>query len=272
VARQHTTENLIDNAGAGSVDQTRKAEIFHRLHVRGNPVVLVNAWDAGSAKTVAAAGAKAVATSSWSVANANGFTDGERIPQILALENLRRIVRAVDLPVTVDLESGYGEGPEDVAATIRLAIEAGAIGCNLEDSFPANGKLRNMDEQADRIRGARRAARERNLAFFINARSDVFFQRPAEQHDQSMVEDAIQRAHAYAEAGADGLFAPGLTNITLIGQLAAESPLPLNVMVAETTPSLSALAQHRVARVSYGPQPYLLAMKALEKTARAAVM
>jgi len=116
-------------------DQAHKAEQFRALHIPGKPVVLFNIWDAGGAKAVALGGAKAIATGSWSVANANGFADGERIPLALAIDNLRRIVGATQLPVTVDLESGYGDTPEMVGETIALAIEAGAVGCNLEDSF-----------------------------------------------------------------------------------------------------------------------------------------
>src|SRR2546430_9640423 len=197
-------------------DQMRKAEQFRGLHVPGRPLILFNIWDVGSAKAVAAGGAKAIATGSWSVANANGFADGERIPLALAIDNLRRIVGATDLPVTVDLESGYGDSPEVVGETIALAIDAGAVGCNLEDSFPASGKLRETVDQANRIRRARQTADGTNIRFFINARTDVFFQRPLEQHDDAMVIEAIERARAYAEAGADGLFAPGLADITLI--------------------------------------------------------
>jgi 2-methylisocitrate lyase-like PEP mutase family enzyme len=155
-----------------------------------------------------------------------------------------------------------------VGATIGMAIDAGAVGCNLEDSFPANGKLRETIEQADRIRRARQTADAANISFFINARTDVFFQRPPEEHDDAMAVAAIERAHAYAEAGADGLFAPGLADIILIARLAKESPLPLNIMVGDATPLVSALAAHGVARVSHGPGPYLMAMKALEEAAR----
>ncbi len=186
-------------------DQKAKAEQFRGLHVPGRPLVLFNIWDAGSAKAVANGGAKAIATGSWSVANANGFADGEHIPLAFAMDNLRRIVGATDLPVTIDLESGYGETPEAVGETIAVAIEAGAVGCNLEDSFPANGKLRETGDQVERIRHARRAADATGVRFFINARTDVFFfQRPAEQHDDEMIVEAIERARAYAEAGADG--------------------------------------------------------------------
>ena len=176
---------------------------------------------------------------------------------------------AADLPVS-DLESGYGDTSEAVGETIGLAIDAGAVGCNLEDSFPANGKLRETVNQSDRIRRVRQTADATNIRFFINARTDIFFQRPPEQHDDAMVVEAIERARAYAEAGADGLFAPGLADITLIARLAEGSPLPLNIMVGDATPRLRALAEHGVARVSHRPRPYLVAMKALEQAARGA--
>lgn len=250
-------------------DQMRKTEQFRALHIPGRPIVVFNIWDAGGAKAVAASGAKAIATGSWSVANANGFTDGERIPLTLAIDNLRRIVGATELPVTIDLESGYGDTSEMVGETIGLAIGAGAVGCNLEDSFPANGTLREIVDQGDRIRRSRQAADAAKSRFFINARTDVFFQRPPEQHDAAMVDEAIERARAYAEAGADGLFAPGLADITLIARLAEASPLPLNIMVGDATPPLRVLAEHGVARVSHGTRPYLMVMKALEEAARA---
>jgi 2-methylisocitrate lyase-like PEP mutase family enzyme len=256
--------------GEKMTDQVRKAEQFRALHVLGKPLILFNVWDAGSAKAVAASGVKAIATSSWSVANANGFVDGERIPLALAIDNLRQIISATDLPVTVDLESGYGDALEAVGETIALAINAGAVGCNLEDSFPANGKLREIVDQAECIQCARRAADAVNIPFFINARTDVFFQRPAKQHDDAMVVEAINRARSYADAGADGIFAPGLVDINLIARLAEVSPLPLNIMVGDATPPTKTLAEHGVARVSYGPHPYLLAMKALEDAARTA--
>jgi methylisocitrate lyase len=252
-------------------DQMRKADEFRALHIPGKPLVLFNIWDAGSAKTVAQGGARAIATGSWSVANANGFADGERISLALAIDNLRRIVGATDLPVTIDLESGYGDAPAVVGETSGLAIEAGAVGCNLEDSFPANGKLRQIADQAERIRRARHTADAAGIRFFINARTDIFFDRPAEEHDLTMVVEAIERAHAYAEAGADGLFAPGLADITLIARLAEASPLPLNIMVGDATPPLRILAEHGVARVSHGPRPYIIAMKALEEAAHNAL-
>lgn len=248
-----------------------KAEHFGKLHVPGKPLVLFNAWDAGSAKAVAAAGASAIATGSWSVANANGYADGEQLPFDFVIENLIRIVGAVDLPVTIDLESGYGATPAAVAAAIARSIEAGAIGCNLEDSFPANGKLRDIAGQAERIGHARAAADSLGLPYFINARTDVFFQKPPQEHDDDMLAAAVDRAQAYADAGASGVFAPGLVDERLIGRLAAASPIPLNVMAGEKTPPLARLAQLGVARVSHGPGPYLRMMALLEAAAREAM-
>jgi 2-methylisocitrate lyase-like PEP mutase family enzyme len=247
-------------------EQAYKAEQFRGLHIPGTPLILFNIWDAGGAKVVTNSGAKAIATGSWSVAHANGFGDGELIPRGLAIDNLRRIVSATDLPVTVDLESGYG----DVAETIGLAIEAGAVGCNLEDSFPANGKLREPADQCVPIRSARQTADASGIRFFINARTDVFLRQPPAQHGESMVE-ALARARAYADAGADGLFAPGLVDITLIARLAEALPLPLNIMMGEGSPLPRALAEHGVARISHGPGPYLIAITALEEAARAAL-
>jgi 2-methylisocitrate lyase-like PEP mutase family enzyme len=251
-------------------DQTLKAEQFRGLHIPGKPFVLFNIWDAGSAEAVANAGAKALATSSWSVANSNGFADGERIPLALAIENLRRIVSATELPVTIDLESGYGTTTDAVGETVRMTIDTGAVGCNLEDSFPANGKLRDIVDQCDRIRRARQTAQAADIQFFLNVRTDIFFQTPPEQHTNAMVAETLERARAYADAGADGLFPPGLADIALIARLAKASPLPLNVMVSDATPPVRALAEAGVARVSHGPRPYLIAMKALEEAARAA--
>ena len=154
-------------------DQQTKAKQFKALHTPGTPLILFNVWDAGSAKVVATANAQAIATGSWSVAAAHGLDDGEKLSLQHALANLARIVAVTDLPVTIDIESGY----EDPAHTVAETIKAGAIGCNLEDSFPHNGQLRDLAEQVERIQAARAAADALGLDYFINARTDVFFQK-----------------------------------------------------------------------------------------------
>jgi 2-methylisocitrate lyase-like PEP mutase family enzyme len=253
------------------ITQVQKAKHFRKLHVSGEPLVLFNIWDPGSAKTVADTGAKALATSSWAVSEATGYSDGEHTPLLFAIENLRRITDATELPVTVDLESGYGDTPKKVGETIALAIKAGAIGCNLEDSFPENGSLRETAHQADRITHARQRADETDVSFFINARTDVFIQASQEKHDSSLVAEALERAHAYATAGADGLFVPGLTDLALIADLTKRSPLPVNIMVSQGA-HINALANRGVARVSYGADPYVITMNALQEAARKAIL
>ncbi|KVG58836.1 phosphonomutase [Burkholderia territorii] len=251
-----------------SRNNDEKAAYFRSLHRAGQPLALFNVWDAGSARTVADAGGVALATGSWSVAVANGFVDGEQIPKALVMEVLARIAHATDLPVTVDLESGYGERLEDVADTIARSIEAGAIGCNLEDSFPATGELRAVDAAAARLAAARQAADRALTGYFINARTDVFFNAAADTHDERLLDDVLTRARAYAQAGADGLFVPGLQSPSLIRALTAASPLPVNIMRVAETPTLAELASYGVARISHGPYPYLQAMKALAAVVR----
>jgi 2-methylisocitrate lyase-like PEP mutase family enzyme len=251
--------------------QAEKAARLRALHVAGRPLVLFNIWDVGSARAVEVAGARALATGSWSVAKANGFADGEHVPLELAIANAARIVAATELPVSVDLETGYGADAEAVGRTVDRAIAAGAVGCNLEDSIPATSGLRAVDEQAARIRAARRAGSGIGSAHFINARTDVFFQGPAAEHDVSMLEAALARGRAYADAGADGLFVPGLVDLKLIERLTARSPLPVNIMMGSATPSLRLLAGAGVARVSHGPGPFVAMTKMLEAAARTAM-
>jgi 2-methylisocitrate lyase-like PEP mutase family enzyme len=252
-------------------DQVTKATTFKALHVPGQPIILFNVWDAGSAKAVAASGAKALATGSWSVAAAHGFDDGEYMPFELAIANLERIVAATDLPVTIDLESGYGANPEEVGATITRAIRAGAIGYNIEDSTRETGPLREISDQAARLKGVRAAADRLGIPAFLNARTDVFLVASADQHE-SLVATALERARAYADAGADGFFVPGLADERLIARVVEGSPLPVNTMASAKAPSAARLAELGVARFSHGPGPYRMAMKALEDAARAALI
>lgn len=250
--------------------QIEKAETFARLHVPGDPVVLFNIWDAGSARTVAKAGAKALATGSWSVAAAFGFEDGEDMPFELALANLQRIVAAVDLPVTLDFEGGYGTTPEAVGTTFARALDAGAIGCNFEDGVLGSDRLYSIEEQSARIRALRDAAKSAGVPAYINARTDLFLNAVPEDHSPDLVDHALERATAYAESGASGFFVPGLVDEGLIRRVCEATPLPVNVMYFPSVPEAKRLADLGVARISHGPGPYRLAMKALEEAARAA--
>jgi 2-methylisocitrate lyase-like PEP mutase family enzyme len=252
-------------------DQVTKAQTFKSLHVPGNPIVLFNVWDAGTAKAVAASGAKALATGSWSVAAAHGFEDGEHMPFDLAIANLERITAATDLPVTIDLESGYGANPEEVGASVARAVQAGAIGCNIEDSSQETGPLRAISDQAARLRGARHAADRLGIPAFLNARTDVFLVAPPDAHE-GLVAEALERGRAYADAGADGFFVPGLVNEALIARIVEASPLPVNVMFNAAMPPAARLAELGVARISHGPGPYRMMMKALENAAREALI
>ncbi|QRM30764.1 isocitrate lyase/phosphoenolpyruvate mutase family protein [Microvirga sp. VF16] len=252
-------------------DQVTKAKTFRALNIPGQPIILFNVWDAGSAKAVAASGAKALATGSWSVAAAHGFEDGEFMPFDLAIANLERIVAATDLPVTIDLETGYGANPDEVGGTIARAIEAGAIGYNIEDSFRESGPLREIADQAARLTGAKKAADRLGIPAFLNARTDVFLLAAPYQHDESHVATALERGRAYADAGADGFFVPGLVDEKLIARVVEGSPLPVNIMASAKTPPAARLAELGVARISHGPGPYRMAMKALEDAARAAL-
>jgi methylisocitrate lyase len=253
-------------------NQHAKRARFRALHISGRPLILFNIWDPGSTRAVAAAGVQAIATGSWSVAKAYGFDDGENIPLDLAMDNLARIVSATTLPVSADIESGYGKDLSEVRRTVEQTIKAGAVGCNLEDSYPGSGKLRVLREQVLRIEAARNASSAAAPGYFINARTDVFFQKPARDHDVAMIEEALERARAYAAAGADGIFFPGLVDITLIASLAANMPLPLNVMMSDGAPTLRQLSSVGVARISHGPGPYIATMQSLELAARAAMV
>jgi len=244
-----------------------KVDTFRALHVAGRPLVLFNVWDAGSAKAVAEAGAQSLATGSWSVAAANGYPDGEAVPLELVLENARRIVRTTGLPVSLDIESGYGASIDEVAITLGRVAETGVVGCNLEDSYPADGSLRSIADSVERIGAARRAVDAVCPGFFINARTDIFLQPPSPSDEEGLIEKAIARAHAYAGAGADGIFVPGLTDEASIARICAASRLPVNVMIAAESPSVPALASAGVARISHGPGPYLVAMAALRDAA-----
>ncbi len=237
--------------------QQELAQQFKEFHVSGSPIILYNIWDAGSAQAVASCGAKAIASGSHGVANAFGYEDGEKLPLEDALANAVRIVGSVELPVTMDIETGYGATPEDVYNAASRVIATGVVGVNVEDQKLGTTELRELDEQVERLKAVRRAADDANIPLFINARTDLFKNAEEADHNEAMVEAALTRAQAFADAGADGFFVPGLRNPMLIKKLCDASPLPVNIISLPGMVGNVELAQAGVARISYGPVPYL---------------
>jgi 2-methylisocitrate lyase-like PEP mutase family enzyme len=246
-------------------DQT-KFEAFAALHVPGDPVVLYNIWDVGSAHAVVAAGAKALATGSHPVADANGWPDGQQVPIDFALANARRIVEAVELPLTVDFEGAYSVDAEYGARNVLMLAQTGAIGCNFEDQVIGGEGVHPLDLQVRRIEAIRRAVGD---AFFINARTDLFLK--VEQRDNALVDQVIERGKAFADAGARGFFVPRLADSGQIERVVREVPLPLNVIAFPGAPPKAEWAAAGVARISHGPFPHRALMAILTEEARKAI-
>jgi 2-methylisocitrate lyase-like PEP mutase family enzyme len=251
------------------MDQVEKAKRFAELHVTGAPLLLYNAWDAGSAKAILEAGAPAIATSSWSVAEAQGYRDGEAIPIELAEQIIARIAATIDAPVTVDFEGGYSEDDGELTDNISRLLDLGVIGINFEDRVVKGSGLYDIDRQARRIAAIRKAAKQKGVGLFINARTDLFFGQGGDA--AQLVGEGLDRAKAYAAAGASGFFIPGLLDDALIGRICDGVALPVNVMVMDGVPSTDRLSELGVARISYGPIPYILAMGALQQEAKKAL-
>lgn len=248
-----------------------KTRTFAALHIKSDPVILYNIWDPGSARAVASAGAKALATGSAPVAMVHGFADGQKIPRAMMLDNLRRIVKAVDLPVTSDIEGGYGTAPADVAETAAETIRAGAVGFNFEDQVVGGEGLHDIAAQSARISAAREAVDAIKSDVFINARTDIFLKAKPDTHTEAMLDEAFARAEAYAAAGASGFFAPGLADEAFIGRLCAECSLPVNIIALPHVPGPARLAELGASRISYGPVPYKQMLGWLEAQARTAI-
>lgn len=247
-----------------SESQRAKAAVLLSLHKDGIFVV-PNAWDAGSAAMIAKAGAPVIGTTSAGVSWSLGRPDGQHISRKEAADVVARIVATVDVPVTADIEGGYGSDVSDVAVTVSAVIGAGAVGINLEDSGAPGGGLFDAAAQARRIRAARSAAAEAGLGeLVINARTDVFLFRIGEA--EGRLDDVLARASIYAEAGADSLFVPGLLDLATLAELTSKVRLPVNVMAGPGAPDVAALRAAGVRRVSLGQAvaqaAYTLARKA----------
>ena len=243
-----------------------KFDTFAGLHVPGDPVILYNIWDVGSALAAVNAGAKALATGSHPVADANGWPDGQQVPIDFALANAIRIVEAVDLPVTIDFEGAYSTDPEEGGANVVRLAATGAVGCNFEDQVIGGEGLHPLDLQARRIAAIRKAVGDQ---FYINARTDLFLK--TQTYDDALVGQVVERGKAFADAGASGFFVPRLSDPAQIERVVREVPLPLNVIAFPGAPDKSVWAKAGVARISHGPFPHRALMKTFEEMARAAI-
>jgi 2-methylisocitrate lyase-like PEP mutase family enzyme len=243
-----------------------KFDTFAALHVPGDPVILYNIWDVGSARAVAAAGAKALATGSHPVGDAAGFGDGQQVPLDFALANAKRIADAVEVPLTVDFESAYSTDPAEGAANVVRLAATGAVGCNFEDQVIGGEGLHPLDVQCARIRAARDAV---GADFFINARSDLFLK--VKQHDEALADEAIERARAFADAGANGFFLPRLGDLRLAERIVKAVPIPVNAIAYPGAPTRAEFAGAGIARISHGPFPHKALMAQLTEAARAAM-
>jgi len=243
-----------------------KFEVFAELHVPGRPVILYNVWDPGSAQAVERAGAKAIATGSHPVGDALGFGDGQKVPLDFVLDNARRIVGAVDLPVTVDFESAYSVDPKKGGANVARLKQTGAVGCNFEDQVIGGEGLHPLPLQCRRIEAIRKAVGE---DFFINARTDLFLKTQA--HDDALVSEVVERGKAFADAGASGFFVPRLADPRQVERVVKAVPLPLNLIAFPGAPPNRDWANAGVARISYGPFPHRRLMGQLEEWAREAL-
>ena len=241
-------------------------EAFAALHRPGNPVILYNVWDVGSARAVAAAGAKAIATGSHPVGDASGFGDGQQVPIDFVMDNAKRIAAAVDLPVTVDFESAYSVEPEEAGANVARLKGTGAVGCNFEDQVIGGEGLHPLDRQCRRIQAIRDAV---GPEFFINARTDLFLK--TQTHDDALIDQVVERGKAFADSGASGFFVPRLSDLKQVERVVREVPLPLNLIAFPGAPPNRDWASAGVARISYGPFPLKALMATFEERAREAL-
>lgn len=248
--------------------QRDRAETFRRSHtdLTDGPLVLANAWDCASTILYEEAGFDAVGTSSAAVAATHGVPDGEVVSRDEMLAVVRRIARSVSIPVSADIEAGYGDSPDAVAETVRRTIAAGAVGVNLEDGVDGSaGPLVETDSHVAVIRAARAVADDADVPLVINGRTDVFWRSVGAASDR--VERAAERANAYADAGSDCVFVPGVTDLSLIEALVDALDAPLNVLAGPGSPPVAELAAAGVARVSVGSAPMRATLSVLRDIA-----
>ena len=247
--------------------QKVKAEQFRELHQGPRVLVLANVWDVATARLVEEAGFQAIATSSAAVANSWGFPDGQQISRTEMLSVVERIAKRVQVPVSADLEAGYGDSDEAVAELARGLIEAGAVGLNFEDGTgDAQNPLFPLERQVERIKRLRESSDSQGVPVVINARTDVHLAEVGEP--AARFEQAVRRANTYRKAGADCLFIPGVRDRETIRLLVREVEGPLNILAGPGTPPLEDLGRLGVARLSFGSWPFRAAMGLFRKFLR----
>ena len=239
---------------------------FSALHVRGTPFVLPNAWDAASARIYEQAGFAAIATSSAAMAWSLGYADGEAVDLDALFAAIAGVVRAVKVPVSADLEAGFGTGVASVVTSFERALAAGVVGANFEDYDNAAHDVVPIAIQVERLRAIRARADALGTPFFINGRTDVLLHALGEP--KTRVDRCIERLQAYAAAGADGVFAPGTSDLETIARIASAVDAPLNVLANPTMPPRTQLAQAGVARISIGSAPMRRTLYVLRDLAR----
>ncbi len=248
------------------MSQAGKAERFLNLHRGDGIFVLPNAYDVASACVLADVGFEAVATTSGGCAFSLGYGDGENISREEMAAVVGRIAAAVELPVSADMEAGYGPGPDHVGETVRQTIKAGAVGINIEDSTKQGPRaLLDFDLSVARIQAARDAATAAGLAMVVNGRTDVY--SVGGDDDEAMFADAVRRANAYLEAGADCAFVFGVQDGDLIGRLAGAIDGPMNVLARPDTPPVEELQRLGVKRVTLGSGFAKVALSHVKKAA-----
>jgi 2-methylisocitrate lyase-like PEP mutase family enzyme len=252
----------LDKEGVAMTEIDRRptnAEAFHRMHAGSELLILANAWDGVSARMLVNLGAKAVATSSAAVAWSHGYPDGNALPVPLLLTSLRDIAHVVTVPMTTDIEGGYSDNPDTVGETVASLLDLGVVGINLEDGRSSPDLL------CAKIQAVRESATRAAVRLFVNARTDVFLKKNICGPDT--LAEAIARSDRYAEAGADGIFVPGITNADAIKTLAREIPRPLNVMARPGLPPARELRQLGVRRLSAAAWLARVALRAFRETA-----
>jgi 2-methylisocitrate lyase-like PEP mutase family enzyme len=248
------------------LEQKNKAKAFLAMHSGGDPLLLPNVWDVASARIVEEAGFPALATTSAGVAFSLGYPDGQKIHKDRMMATIARIALAVKVPVTADVESGYGNDPEAVARTARAVIMGGAIGLNLEDATGDRERpLLDLSVEVEKIRAVRDTADKFDVALVINARTDVYLLQVGEP--SSRYDETIRRLSAYRDAGADCVFAPGLKEVTTIKRLVADLKCPVNILAGPGSPSVRELQALGVARVSLGSGPMRATLGTLRRIA-----